>query len=249
MGALNLPSAADLERLTRRVRSLSQRLEGIEDGVDRLDERLAAIAGLRHRRAPRRDRGGAGEARQRGRGAAQEAARHAATRAAAKAGAARRPRRPRVNASGPVGSRAGASEERGRGRSRGGDERGHRWLRRGEQEERAPGGSAAAVGRRILAKVSGRPFGLPVSRVRLAPRAAVTAVSASAARRRARGLAGGGERLVVAARAAASRAIVTIAAKAMPWRAATAARAPVSRSAASAPAALHASRQGRRVGA
>ncbi|HEV7493885.1 hypothetical protein [Baekduia sp.] len=44
MGALNLPSAADLERLTRRVRSLSQRLEGIEDGVDRLDERLAEIS-------------------------------------------------------------------------------------------------------------------------------------------------------------------------------------------------------------
>ncbi len=43
MGALNLPSAADLERLTRRVRSLSQRLEGIEDGVDRLDTRLAAL--------------------------------------------------------------------------------------------------------------------------------------------------------------------------------------------------------------
>jgi predicted nucleic acid-binding Zn-ribbon protein len=43
MGALNLPSAADLERLTRRVRSLSQRLEGIEDGVDRLDERLATL--------------------------------------------------------------------------------------------------------------------------------------------------------------------------------------------------------------
>src|SRR5262245_60651416 len=33
MGALNLPSAADVERLTRRVRSVSQRLEGIEDGV------------------------------------------------------------------------------------------------------------------------------------------------------------------------------------------------------------------------
>jgi chromosome segregation ATPase len=45
MGALNLPSAADLERLTRRVRSLSQRLEGIEDGVDRLDERLGALPG------------------------------------------------------------------------------------------------------------------------------------------------------------------------------------------------------------
>ena len=42
--ALNIPSAADLERLTRRVRSVSQRLEGIEDGVDRLDERLAAVA-------------------------------------------------------------------------------------------------------------------------------------------------------------------------------------------------------------
>src|ERR1700759_5565714 len=40
MGALNLPSASDLERLTRRVRSVSQRLEGIEDGVDRLDDRL-----------------------------------------------------------------------------------------------------------------------------------------------------------------------------------------------------------------
>jgi chromosome segregation ATPase len=42
-GALNIPSAADIERLTRRVRSLSQRLEGIEDGVDRLDERLAGL--------------------------------------------------------------------------------------------------------------------------------------------------------------------------------------------------------------
>lgn len=46
MGALNIPSAADLERLTRRVRSVSQRLEGIEDGVDRLDERLASLKGM-----------------------------------------------------------------------------------------------------------------------------------------------------------------------------------------------------------
>ena len=45
MGALNLPSAADLERLTRRVRSLAQRLEGIEDGVDRLDQSLASLEG------------------------------------------------------------------------------------------------------------------------------------------------------------------------------------------------------------
>ena len=42
LGALNLPSAADIERLTRRIRSLSQRLEAIEDGVERLDStRLA----------------------------------------------------------------------------------------------------------------------------------------------------------------------------------------------------------------
>ena len=43
-GALNLPSAADLERLTRRVRSVSQRLEAIEDGVDKLDRRLGALS-------------------------------------------------------------------------------------------------------------------------------------------------------------------------------------------------------------
>src|SRR6185369_17497060 len=43
MGALNLPSAADIERLTRRLRSVSQRLEGIEDGVDRLDQRVESL--------------------------------------------------------------------------------------------------------------------------------------------------------------------------------------------------------------
>jgi len=42
MGALNIPSAADIERLTRRLRSVSQRLEGIEDGVHRLDRALSA---------------------------------------------------------------------------------------------------------------------------------------------------------------------------------------------------------------
>ncbi len=45
MGALNLPSAGDLERLTRRLRSVSQRLEGIEEAVDRLDERLEGAGG------------------------------------------------------------------------------------------------------------------------------------------------------------------------------------------------------------
>jgi chromosome segregation ATPase len=43
LGALNLPSASDLERLTRRLRSVSQRLEGIEDGLDRLEQRIQAL--------------------------------------------------------------------------------------------------------------------------------------------------------------------------------------------------------------
>jgi hypothetical protein len=51
MGALNLPSAADIDRLTRRLRTVSTRLEGIEealdrlqDGVDRLAERLESAS-------------------------------------------------------------------------------------------------------------------------------------------------------------------------------------------------------------
>jgi hypothetical protein len=40
IGALGLPSTADLERLTRRLRSVSQRLEGLEDGVDRIAAKL-----------------------------------------------------------------------------------------------------------------------------------------------------------------------------------------------------------------
>jgi hypothetical protein len=46
MGALNLPSASDIERLTRRVRSVSQRLEGLEDSVDRLEETLRRIEAM-----------------------------------------------------------------------------------------------------------------------------------------------------------------------------------------------------------
>jgi hypothetical protein len=48
MGALNLPSAADVERLTRRLRSVSQRLEGIEDAVDRLDSRVGGMNTVTH---------------------------------------------------------------------------------------------------------------------------------------------------------------------------------------------------------
>jgi DNA repair exonuclease SbcCD ATPase subunit len=40
LSALNIPSASDIERLTRRVRSVSQRLEGIEDGLDRVESGL-----------------------------------------------------------------------------------------------------------------------------------------------------------------------------------------------------------------
>jgi chromosome segregation ATPase len=38
MGALNLPSAADIDRLTRRLRTVSTRLEGIEEALDRLQD-------------------------------------------------------------------------------------------------------------------------------------------------------------------------------------------------------------------
>ena len=38
MGALNLPSAADMDRLTRRLRTVSTRLEGIEEAIDRLQD-------------------------------------------------------------------------------------------------------------------------------------------------------------------------------------------------------------------
>ncbi len=43
MGALNLPSASDLERLTRRLRGVSQRLEGIEDALDNVQDRIQGL--------------------------------------------------------------------------------------------------------------------------------------------------------------------------------------------------------------
>lgn len=43
MGALNLSSATDLERLERRLRSFSQRLEDVEEQLDDLNRELAAL--------------------------------------------------------------------------------------------------------------------------------------------------------------------------------------------------------------
>ena len=44
MGALNIPSASDIERLTRRVRSVSQRLERMEEQLQELARQIAALA-------------------------------------------------------------------------------------------------------------------------------------------------------------------------------------------------------------
>lgn len=43
MGALNLSSAADLEKLERRIRSISRRLDEVEDTVERVLDKLDAF--------------------------------------------------------------------------------------------------------------------------------------------------------------------------------------------------------------
>jgi uncharacterized protein Yka (UPF0111/DUF47 family) len=43
MEALNLPTASDLDKLARRLRSISQRLEEVEDGVDKLGSKLESM--------------------------------------------------------------------------------------------------------------------------------------------------------------------------------------------------------------
>lgn len=43
MSALNLPSAGDVERLERRLRSFSQRLEEVEDQIDRIGRDIGDI--------------------------------------------------------------------------------------------------------------------------------------------------------------------------------------------------------------
>lgn len=43
MSALNLPSASDVERLERRLRSFSQRLEDLEEQIDDLSREIGAL--------------------------------------------------------------------------------------------------------------------------------------------------------------------------------------------------------------
>jgi hypothetical protein len=43
MSALNLPSAGDLERLERRLRSFSQRLEEVEEQIDQVAKELSEL--------------------------------------------------------------------------------------------------------------------------------------------------------------------------------------------------------------
>jgi len=43
MAALNLPSAGDVERLERRLRSFSQRIEDLEDQLDRISRELGQL--------------------------------------------------------------------------------------------------------------------------------------------------------------------------------------------------------------
>lgn len=43
MAALNLPAAGDVERLERRIRSFSQRLEEVEDQLDRLGREIGQL--------------------------------------------------------------------------------------------------------------------------------------------------------------------------------------------------------------
>jgi DNA repair ATPase RecN len=44
MEALNLPTASDLDKIARRLRSISQRLEEVEDGVDKLGTKLESLS-------------------------------------------------------------------------------------------------------------------------------------------------------------------------------------------------------------
>ncbi len=49
LAALNMPTADDLQRLTRRVRDVSQRLERVEDSVDGAGTKLDRLTALEQR--------------------------------------------------------------------------------------------------------------------------------------------------------------------------------------------------------
>jgi chromosome segregation ATPase len=54
MGALNLPSATDVERLERRLRSFSQRLEDVEEAIDDLSRELGALRREREKKSSKK---------------------------------------------------------------------------------------------------------------------------------------------------------------------------------------------------
>jgi chromosome segregation ATPase len=54
MAALNLPSATDVERLERRLRSFSQRLEDVEEAIDDLSRELGAMRRENAKKAEKR---------------------------------------------------------------------------------------------------------------------------------------------------------------------------------------------------
>lgn len=56
MSALNLPSATDVERLERRLRSFSQRLEDVEEAIDDLSRELGALRRENAKTSPKTDK-------------------------------------------------------------------------------------------------------------------------------------------------------------------------------------------------
>jgi chromosome segregation ATPase len=55
MSALNLPSATDVERLERRLRSFSQRLEDVEEAIDEISRELGALRRENAKAAPKKE--------------------------------------------------------------------------------------------------------------------------------------------------------------------------------------------------
>jgi chromosome segregation ATPase len=55
MGALNIPASSDVERLEQRLRSLSARLESVEDQLDEVVDEMAALRRRAEDSAPRTD--------------------------------------------------------------------------------------------------------------------------------------------------------------------------------------------------